>query len=162
MSELLVGIDPGRETGLAVYALALKELLECRSCSFWEAVVVFRDHLLPLGDGGVVAEVVIEDSRRLPLYARNRKRRMTREARDRMCRSVGRIDRDIALWEEWLRDRGYEVLLVEPSKEAKWTAEDLRRICGWAESTNQHGRDAARLVWGRKPGAMVENTVGTV
>ena len=31
----------------------------------------------------------------------------------------------------------------------KLSAEQFRRITGWTEQTNEHGRDAAMLVFGR-------------
>ena len=154
---LLIGLDPGQNTGLAVYDPGAGRLLRCETLSFWEAQAAFVGALVPVGDGGDVGLVVIEDARELPIYARHRKQELTREARDRLCRGVGHVDRDTELWSEWLRLAGYRVQLVppprpsrfDPSRSRKWTAEDLERITGWTEPTSEHARDAARLVWRR-------------
>ena len=168
-TRYFIGLDPGSTTGLALYDADRRFLMRCLSGSFWEISQLIEEQTFPegnsmqeafvsvLGDDAVpVALVVIEDSRRLPLFARNRSRQMTREARDKLCRNVGRIDRDIGLWDEWLKARGYQVLMVQPSREPKWSAEKLERITGWSLRTNEHGRDAARLVWGRSAPVPVE------
>lgn len=155
---VLVGIDPGAETGVAVWSPRRGALLRVASGSFWSVVDLLWQDTLPVG--GVnsvkthlfgqprwhVAGVVVEDPRGLPIYARNRG--FGRGAADRIARSVGRIDRDVELWATWLRAQGYAVRLSEPQKRTKWDAADLARYTGWTASTNEHGRDAARLVVG--------------
>ena len=101
-----------------------------------------------MGPPGPVVRVVIEDARALPIYGRHGKVRGAR--RDKLARNVGRVDRETQLWVEYLARRGYRVLLVEPSRgQEKWDAATLKRITRYQGRTNQHGRDAARLVWGR-------------
>ena len=63
-------------------------------------------------------------------------------------RDVGRVDRDVELWEVWLLSRGLPVRLAEPLRGGKWDAATLEDLSGWTARTNQHGRDAARLVFG--------------
>ena len=141
---LIVGIYPGDETGVAVYDG--EALWQVTSGSFWEM------HRMIAGSIGLgmLALAVVEDSRDLSIYDRHRKKPMTREARDKLCRDVGRIDRDIVLWEAWLQSVGIQVLMVSPPREKKWTAARLGWITGWRLPTNQYGRNAAQLVWGRR------------
>ncbi len=149
---VLVGLDPGVETGLAVWSSTRGSLVHVTSGPFWHVHRVLTalcepaEEASPRWSGWRVAGVVIEDPRQLPVYARHRG--AGRGERDRIARSVGRIDRDVDLWAAWLTSVGYAVRLVEPTRRKKWDRDELRRITGWSASTNEHGRDAARLVVG--------------
>ena len=155
---LIVGLDPGEQTGVAAYDPRARRLRFCTSMSFWKAVQWFNTALGPIEpiDGlapGPVVLVVIEDARKLPVYGRHDKVRGRR--RDRLARNIGGIDRDTGLWVEYLKRRGYRVLLVRPSRaQQKWSAERFKKITRYQGRTSQHGRDAARLVWGRSGGPM--------
>jgi hypothetical protein len=147
---LVVGIDPGAVTGVAVWSVEAQELLHVGSGHFFDVLALLESRV-PLGgvaDGSLwpVGLVVVEDARRLPIYAGRDGLRGRR--RDRVCRDVGRVDRDVELWEVWLRSRGLPVRLAEPLRGGKWDAATLEEVAGWAAPTNQHGRDAARLVFG--------------
>ncbi len=144
----LVGLDPGEQTGLALYDPMAGRLRFCTSMSFWKAVQWFGTV------AGPVAVVVIEDARKLPVYGRHRAVRGAR--RDKLARNIGRIDRDTQLWLEYLTGRGYRVVLSHPSaRQQKWSAQTFRQITRYQGRTNEHARDAAQLVWGRS-GLVVE------
>ena len=155
---VLVGLDPGAVTGVAVWSPALGQLLHVGSGTFWAVRDLIEQRTDPArgtvraGRWGV-AGVVVEDPRALPIYARHRSRAgggpVGRGEADRIARSVGRIDRDVDLWETWLRDAGFGVHLSAPQRRRKWDAAALARMSGWTAPTNEHGRDAARLVVGR-------------
>ena len=138
-AHILVGIDPGTHTGLALYDAGEARLEAVTALPFWEAAERLR------AARPRVAAVVVEDARRVGLYARHRK--LAGPKRDRAARSVGMIDRDVALWLDLCRRLGLPVATVEPTR-SKWDAETFRRVTGWTERTNEHGRDAARLVFG--------------
>lgn len=136
--RLLLGLDPGEATG---YALAAEGAL---------VAVCALPVLDALGrleaDAPRLAAVVIEDARALPIYARHGALRGG--ARDRLARGVGHVDAYTALLVERAARLGLPVARVEPSRAPKWTADDLARLTGWAAPTNEHARDAARLVFG--------------
>lgn len=143
--SLLAGIDPGTHTGFALYDTARGELEAVEALPFWEAAERLRTEALR------VAVVVVEDARRVGLYARHDGLKGRR--RDAAARSVGRIDRDVTLWLDLCqRLKGADggplpVACVEPTR-SKWDAETFRRVTRWEGRTNEHGRDAARLVFG--------------
>lgn len=145
---LIVGLDPGAETGFATYDPTARRLESVTSLSFWAVHGLFETSFAPTDSSppGPVVLVVIEDARKLPIFGKHDGVRGRR--RDRLARNVGRIDRDVDLWLRYLSARGYRVLLVEPQRE-KWSGERLRQVTRYEGRTNQHGRDAARLVWGR-------------
>lgn len=140
---LLLGIDPGTKTGFALYDADANggagELLRVDALDFWEAVALLE------AVAGDTAAVVVEDARRIGLYARRGERGARR---DRIARSVGMIDRDVQLWLDLCERLRLPVATVEPTRK-KWDAETFRRITGWEGRTNEHARDAGRLVFGR-------------
>ena len=163
---LIVGLDPGEQTGVAAYDPRARRLRFCTSMSFWKAVQWFNTALGPIEpiDGlspGPVVRVVIEDARKLPIYGRHGAVRGRR--RDKLVRNIGRIDRDTQLWVEYLERRGYRVLLARPSREQKWDAATFKRITRYQGRTNQHARDAGMLVFALKappPESLGQATLG--
>ena len=153
---LVVGIDPGAETGVAVWSVEAQALLHVGSGHFFDVLALLASRVpldarvslggVAAGSSWAVGLVVVEDARRLPIYAR--RDGLQGRRRDRVCRDVGRVDRDVELWEVWLLSRGLPVRLAEPLRGGKWDAATLEDLSGWTARTNQHGRDAARLVFG--------------
>ncbi len=167
--SLVVGVDPGTSTGLAVYDPAAPgvsalgpagALVACGSLDFWKATAQLHR------TAGTVRAVVVEDPRTLGLYARYRT--LSQAQRDRAARSVGQIDRDVSLWVDLCRRLGVRCVCVPPARRAKWAAADLAAVTGWTSPTNEHARDAARLAWewGRANGRPLASgngaTVGAV
>lgn len=145
---LLLGIDPGgatEHTGLAF--LQSGKGLDLHRLDFLDAVALITER------AGEVAVAVIEDARALPLYARHRK--APREARDRIARSVGQVDGNTATFAALLDRLGIPHVLREPTRRPKWDAEEFARITGYDGPSSQHERDAARLVFGYDPEALL-------
>ncbi|MEM1094951.1 MAG: hypothetical protein AAGJ10_10140 [Bacteroidota bacterium] len=143
--HLLLGIDPGTNIGLAVLDTRTDKLLVCTSGDFFRTLAVIKAQYPP----HKVADVIVEDARSLPLYARHR--HTSRAARDRVARNVGSVDMVTTLITQWLQAKGYHVQAEKPQRRKKWDADTLARLTGYTAPTNEHGRDAARLVVGRGP-----------
>ncbi|OZC04030.1 hypothetical protein BSZ36_14180 [Rubricoccus marinus] len=145
---LYLGIDPGTTTGLALADGADGRLVSVASAGPLATVrhldALAREHA---AGAVLVRGVWIEDSRPLPIYARNRN--ANRGERDRIARAVGHTDLLTGFYADLCASHGWAVALVEPKRVAKWDADTLRRLAGWEARTNEHGRDAARLVFGR-------------
>lgn len=145
--SIVVGIDPGLSLGFALWDAEAGRLREVTTTTFWDAARrLARAARL---DPCPVDHVVVEDARALPVYHRNR--HANRGQRDRIARSVGQIDAQVRLLVERCERLGLDVVLIEPSRAKKWDAEEFERLTGWTGPTNEHGRDAARLVFGREP-----------
>lgn len=138
--RLLLGIDPGTHTGLALFDVDEGRLTRCGSLPFWEAAEAVTEL------SAEIAAVVLEDARRIGIYAKHSQLHGAR--RDRAARSVGMIDRDVQLWLDLCERLGLPVMTAEPTRK-KWDAETFRNITGWEGRTNEHARDAGRLVFGR-------------
>lgn len=142
LSPFVLGLDPGLSTGLAGYdpeADALSFVASARP-------LAVLPQLARWAGAGLILGAYVEDSRSLPIYARNRD--ADRGTRDRIARSVGRVDALTDLYLATLDDLGVPTACVEPVRAAKWDSERLLRLTGYDRPTNEHGRDAARLVYG--------------
>lgn len=63
---------------------------------------------------------------------------------------VGSVKRDCQRWQEFCEYHGIDFELVAPkNNRTKTTASEFKRITGWQQRTNEHGRDAAMLIFGR-------------
>lgn len=135
---MLIGIDPGVTTGFAVWDPGAKALLACRSMLIHEAMrQVEHMHC-----DGLLREVTMEDARLRTWFGLK-----GREA----LQGAGSIKRDCTIWADFLGALGVPYRSVKPQAGAtKWTAEMFQRTTGWTGRTNEHARDAALLVWGRK------------
>ena len=62
---------------------------------------------------------------------------------------AGSIKRDCSIWAEFFAETGIQNFPVKPQAGGtKWTAKAFAKLTGWTERTNEHGRDAAMLVYG--------------
>lgn len=149
-TRFVLGIDPGASTGLAglvppdgdaggdrqrprfAFVTSASPLPALRLLTAWHRA-------------GLLLGAVVEDTRELPIYARHDDK--NRGERDRVARSVGRVDCLTDLYVDLLRSMSVPVRLGQPRRSSKWDAAELRRRTGFDGPTNEHGRDAARLVW---------------
>lgn len=135
MSKVLVGIDCGVNTGYArtdeegrlkiVNSMGIIEAMTC--VASLEGVVSFK--------------VYIEDARKRKWFTGGREK----------AQGVGSVKRDCKIWEEFCEHHGFEYELVAPKhNKTKLDAESFKKLTGWTDRTNEHGRDAAMLIYGRK------------
>lgn len=138
MKRLAVGVDPGVNTGFAIWDIDGKALTEVASMGIVDALV--RVHLMQ--EAGSLHVVVFEDARLRTWFGTK-----GREA----LQGAGSIKRDCAIWADWLAMLGCPYKAVSPqSKGAKLDAAAFARLSKWTGRTNEHSRDAAMLVLGMK------------
>jgi len=138
----LVGIDTGTVTGFAEWSRSTKRLIAVESLKIHQAMTHVKGlHSLH----GSELFVRLEDARLrtwVPRYASESRERGRREG-------AGSIKRDASIWEDFLTDIGVEFELVAPMRnKTKVTAGYFASLTGWIKPTNEHGRDAAMLVYG--------------
>lgn len=137
MSRLFVGIDPGVNTG---YAEAVGgKIMRCESMRIDEAMERVRE----LAAQTKLLTVVFEDARmRTGYFGKDAKAKQ---------QGAGSVKRDCKIWADFLAALGITYINVSPrQKGVKRSAESFAALTGFRERTNEHGRDAAMLVWGRK------------
>lgn len=132
-SRTLIGIDPGKNTGIAIYRDGALCELHTLSPDMIEALLVrVRPDL-----------VVYEDSRKQsPVFSRGVSARATLK----IARNVGEIDQLCRQIEDMCRRHGLESVGVSPlRKGAKVDAARFAILAGWLQRSNQHERDAAMV-----------------
>ena len=144
---LHLGIDPGANTGLAVYAPRINQITHLRTEPFWEA------HDLVLGLAAPEHMVVVLEDPTFTTYVWQANRKDTVNVKLKKAQSVGANKRDAQLWFDLLSNKGYHVITKAPGEgrgwdSAKWTEDLFQRITGCMMRSSQHARDAAAMVYG--------------
>lgn len=135
--SFIVGIDPGVTTGLALWEYGPKRLEDVASMGIVDAML----RVQAMHHVGTLHLVVYEDARLRTYFGAK-----GREA----LQGAGSIKRDCSVWAEWLAHLGCAYKAVSPrAKGPKLSAEQFAKLTGWQGRTNEHGRDAAMLVWKR-------------
>lgn len=133
--SIILGIDPGANTGVAIYSAGRLETLHTIS-----------PHQIPefLRNAGA-KRVIFEDSRLTSFVFTTVK---SRPAALKMARNVGQIDAWCALIVAVCADMGIPAHGVSPKgKGAKLDAKAFARATGWLAASNEHVRDAAMVAW---------------
>jgi len=143
MSRYYIGIDPGKNTGFAVWDAEARRLVRVETLEIIPALMAVLDYRGGVGDDPVV---VFEDARKRTWIPREKN---LSEYRGRLM-GAGSIKRDCEIWEEFCAREGIRYNAVPPRKGVtKWDADQFKRITGWAGRTSNHARDAALLVFGK-------------
>ena len=138
----VIGIDPGMHTGLAVWDTTSRQFLDIR-CS---GIVAAMDYLDDLASNKGIGLVVFEDARQRTWIPREKD---IRQLKGRAM-GAGSVKRDCSIWEDWCSARGIQFIASRPKTGmTKLTDAYFRGITGYDRRTNEHGRDAAMLVFQR-------------
>ncbi|MCP9290034.1 hypothetical protein [Gracilimonas sediminicola] len=137
-----IGIDGGVNTGFAVWDRKEKKFAELTSEDFWEVFSTITSLYPP-----ALVDIYVEDpSKNKPVFfkkgANNHKKML------KVAQNVGGVKRETELLIEGLEKEGYEVQRVRPGS-AKWDADTFKNMTKYKGRTNEHSRDAGRLVFQR-------------
>lgn len=139
--RVLVGIDPGKITGFAVYSRLDKKLLQVESYAIHEALEEVK---FVRNTYGIDILVRFEDARQRQYLP---KEKNNSEYRGKLM-GAGSIQRDCTIWEDFLKGNGIDYEMVPPSSGmTKWSEEYFRKVTAWQKRTSNHARDAAVLVF---------------
>lgn len=141
-ADIVIGVDPGVETGYAVWSRSNKRFTELLTLNFWTAY----DRITAFLPSEIEIFIENPDSKR-SMYERTEVIREQRK-RERVATNIGSNRREASLLIERLQMLGYTVQAVRPLTARKWTAEQFTRYTRHKGSTSQHVRDAGRLVFG--------------
>jgi hypothetical protein len=129
-----IGIDPGVNTGVAVWN---------REDKYFELITTLPIH---------AAMKIIKDSDCDNTLVRIEDARLRKWFGDRSnakLQGAGSVKRDCSIWESMLKDYGFNYQLVAPkNNKTKMSAEKFKLTTGYNGSTSEHARDAAMLVFG--------------
>ena len=139
---IVVGIDPGLHTGLAVWDTVARQFDDIVTVG----IVAAMDYLNELSQKRGIGLVVFEDARQRKWIPRERD---IAQMKGRAM-GAGSVKRDCAIWEEWCIRRNIQFVATRPrTGMTKLTDAYFRGLTGYDRRTNNHGRDAAMLVLGR-------------
>lgn len=135
--KILIGIDSGVNTGIAIYVCGSRQLHSAASTTIHEAMeqVRYWNKCYP---GGVLVRV--EDARKRTWFGK---------ATKEVLQGAGSIKRDAKIWDDFLRDLKVDYEMVAPkNNKTKLSASVFAKLTGFKGSTNEHSRDASMLVFG--------------
>jgi hypothetical protein len=139
---IVIGIDPGLHTGLAVWDTSSRQFLDIR-CS---GIVSAMDYLEHISRNRGIGLVVFEDARQRKWIPREKDLAQMKGR----AMGAGSVKRDCSIWEEWCVARNIQYIASRPKNGmTKLTDAYFRGITGYDRRTNEHGRDAAMLVFQR-------------
>ena len=131
---LMIGIDPGKHTGIAIYNTGMKELILCSTLLIHKAM----DVISALDHSDVFVRV--EDARLRKWFGKDAYLKK---------QGAGSIKRDCTIWEDFLNDKKIPHEMIHPLKgSTKLSTEMFFNITGYKGRTSNHARDAAMLVFG--------------
>ena len=135
-AKILIGIDPGVNTGICIIRRGYG--IDIKTVSMLEAM-------------GMLLRL-IEANERPDMFLRfedARKRTWFDKSGPEKWQGAGSIKRDCQLWEEFCKRYGVAFEAVPPKNNAtKLKADFFKKLTGHTEKTDEHGRDAAMLIFG--------------
>ena len=138
MSQIIIGIDPGVKTGMALWNCKTQQFEFIKTLSITEAFQ--RCRMWKLGNG--LNEIYFEDARLRTWFGNAGREKL---------QGAGSIKRDCSIWQEFCEYYEVPFQAIKPAKgNTKWSAEYFKRLTGWKNRTSEHARDAAALVFGMK------------
>lgn len=135
--DLVIGIDPGVNTGYAVWNCHTQSLVRVTTIKIHEAIF------------SILSYGKYSDSRRILVrFEDARLRRWFGKNSDNKQQGAGSIKRDCSILQDFLEEYEIDYELVKPSKGmTKWDAETFKKLTGWDGRTSNHARDAALLCY---------------
>jgi len=139
-SDYLIGIDPGVNTGVAIWDRKKRRLARVGSSTIVEAMTYVGKFSAEIVDLGGTVELWFEDARLRDWFG-------TSGCERRL--GAGSIRRDSGIWEEFCLYHGLKFKKLAPKTSiTKLNAKQFARMTGWKGRTNEHSRDAGMLVYG--------------
>lgn len=138
---LYIGIDPGVNTGFAVWDSSRREFVEVSSLRIDQAL----ERTLDIFRADPLVKVIFEDARQRKFFE---KEKNLSEYRGKLM-GAGSVKRDSTIWADFLEAHHISYWAKPPQKGAtKLSAERFAALTRWTKRTNEHARDAAMLVFG--------------
>ena len=143
MARYYIGIDPGEHTGLAIWDTKNKCFAGIYTTTAASAILHVWDGYVGWNRDTVI---VMEDARKRKWIPQEK---TLREFRGRAM-GAGSVKRDCTIWEEWCKYHHIECVKTPPrAGMTKLSDAFFQGLTGYDRRTNNHGRDAAMLIFGR-------------
>lgn len=133
--DFVIGIDPGVETGIAIWDFENKALKTVCSLAIHDAI-----ELVQIYNENHKVKVRFEDARLRKWFG---------NAGREQLQGAGSIKRDCSIWEGYLQHLDIAFDMVAPkNNKTKLNSATFKKLTKWDKQTNEHSRDAAMLVFG--------------
>jgi hypothetical protein len=133
MKKIIIGIDVGVNTGVAVWDRDAKQFVEIVTLPILKAFIQIKKYRQE------ISMVFVEDPRKV-VFNTDRKK----------SQGAGSVKRDAQIWDDFLKMYGIPSTFVRPVKAiTKLDTPTFQKMTGYMERTSSHGRDAAMLVFKR-------------
>ena len=170
-----IALDPGRNTGFALWDAKGKKFVSLQTLNFWQVIEqikhyskVFKIHSILIENPGLNKPVFMSKEQKAELtqafeemnkYARIAEAGFnnavnTIETAIRVhaskAQKVGMNKEHASLLIDWLQRNNYNVIEIRPSV-PKLDHVGFCELTGWKGRTNEHVRDAGRIAYGIQP-----------
>ena len=137
MTKLYIGIDPGTDTGLAIWNPETKQLT-LHTLTILKAV-------------DIVADLHKHNQVTVWIENPNLRKWFGNSGREKL-QGAGSVKRDYAIWKEFFIEQKIDYIPVVPggNKMLKMDQIPFNKLTGYLGKSSVHARDAASMVWGRK------------
>lgn len=132
-ASVLIGIDPGTHTGIAIKMHGDLKLIE--TVTIWKALNLVKEWAEY--EGRQNAFVRVEDARLRTWFGNTGPEKW---------KGAGSIGRDCAIWEGFLTDLKIPFEMVHPKNVKETTADYFKNLTGWNFRTSKHAREAAWMI----------------
>lgn len=139
---IVIGIDPGVETGLAVWNVLDLRFLAVESGDILEVM----QKVLTWRDVWDLQLLIFEDARLRTWFSPERDEKQQKYGAG-VREGVGSVKRDCGIWETFCIRHEIRYEAKYPSR-TKYSPEEFQRLTGWQGQTNVHKRDAGMIVHG--------------
>ena len=136
--DLIIGIDPGTRTGIAVW----DKLHKCFKSVETVSIIRAFDIITQYAENGYLIHIRFEDARLRKWYGNAGREKL---------QGAGSIKRDCSIWEEFCEHHELDFLAIPPVAQkglTKLSAERFQKMTGWTQRTSEHSRDAGMLCYG--------------
>jgi hypothetical protein len=135
--DYVIGIDPGVNSGFALWDCKAKKLVSLRTNKIHYAM---NSVTVLCNKSSSNVLVRVEDARKRKWFGKNS---------DAKMQGAGSVKRDCTIWEDFLTDLGVDFEMVDPkNNKTKWSADVFKKVTKYDGRTSQHSRDAAGLCLG--------------
>lgn len=145
---ILIGLDPGKETGVAVWECAFFRFVTVDSMAIHKAmqyVLSWQTEWKRTGSAVVGPVLVVWEDARLRKWGFDKMDAKAAKYGNAVREGAGAAKRDAQIWQDFLDDHSIPHLPKKPHK-TKQDAEAFNRVAGAKYRTNEHARDAGFLV----------------
>ncbi len=133
--DVLIGIDPGTNTGFAVKEKGV--LVRVETMTIIEAIMAVHSYEAKCLSLGWSMLLRIEDARLRTFFGKTGSEKW---------KGAGSIIRDCSIWEDEMNRRSIPFQMVHPKNVRATDAKQFEQLCGWSKRTSIHAREAAWMI----------------